>query len=454
MLLPGTPEYDADQIAYWSVQQTELHPRCRFLPQTALDVRDALHLAETFNISVALVSGGHSSNQGASNIASGITIDLALLSSVEIAEDNQSVWIGPGARWSDVYASLEPYNLTVAGGRVGHVGVGGYVLGGGFSWHANREGWSCDSVLEFSVVTPDLEILQASAYSHADLFWALKGSLGAFGVVTDIKMKTIPNFGFYGGAISYDEDALLALYAALKEMPKNTEIDPDTSGYLSFAYSAKTAGWVHNAYLINTANSSTSPAIGNFLMIPNKGHNLRHMTPKESADEIAASNPLSFRRSKFTLTILPTTEAMQLVHDFVKGFAGDMQLSDDELLGVTYQPLTVPHLHQQDNIFSNVLTADYGPLMLISVELWWKDDDKDAYYEKEFRGLYEDGLAFGLGWMLVLHAWAYPNYAASWQEPLSRWRLGNESWTRLQEVTERYDPQEVWRRLVPGIWHI
>lgn len=335
-------------------------------------------MAKTFNASIAVVSGGHSSNQGASNIDSGITIDLGLVSGVEILEDSESVWIGPGSQWSEVYAALEPHGVTVAGGRVGHVGVGGYVLGGGYSWHANLEGWSCDSVLEFEVVAPDLEILHASASSHADLFWALKGSLGAFGIVTGIKMKTMRDAGFYGGAIDYDEDALLAVFAGLKEMSNNAETEPNTSGYLSFAYIAKTAEWVYNTYLINTANTSSSRAIGNFLMIPNEGHTLKHMTPKESADEIAASNPLGFRRSKFTLTILPTMEALRIVHGFAKESASDMQLSDDELLGVTYQPLTVPHLRKQNNIFSNYLTANNGPLMLVSIELRWKDASKDA----------------------------------------------------------------------------
>lgn len=207
-------------------------------------------MAKNLNTSIAVASGGHSSNQGASNIDSGITIDLAPLFGVEVAEDGNSVWIGPGAKWSDIYAVLGPHGLTVAGGRVGHVGVGGYVLGGGFSWHTNRAGWSCDSVLDFEVVTPALEILRVNSISHTDLFWALKGSLGAFGVVTAVRMKTIPSLGFYGGAISYNEDALIALFAALKDMANHAETELDTTGYLSYAYIGQTAEWVYNAYVI------------------------------------------------------------------------------------------------------------------------------------------------------------------------------------------------------------
>lgn len=406
------------------------------------------------NASIAVVSGGHSSNEGASNIDDGLTIDLAVFSNVTLSEDREWVWIGSAARWTDVYAELQTHGLTVAGGRVGHVGAGGYVLGGGFSWHANQHGWSCDSVTDFEVVTPALEILWVNATSHAELFWALKGSLGAFGIVTGMRMKTIPDLGFYGGGVAYEEDALAAVLAALKIMANDAETDLATAGYLSFGFLAKYQEWSRVAYLINTANSSTSPSMDNFLMIPQIHQNLRYMTPKESADEIAASNPLGFRRSKFTFTILPTMEAMKGIYGHVKAFARDMQFEDDELLGVTYQPLTVPHLQKQDNIFAGMLTADYGPLLLVSVDLWWKDASKDAFYEKEFRGLCEDGFMYGLGWMRVLHAWFYPNYAASWQQPLEAWRLGRETFDRMTAIREKYDSGDVWRGLVPGIWHI
>lgn len=453
VFLPGSSDYEHDQLEYWTLQQTQLRPSCRLLPETVVHVRYFLDVAIQFNTTLALVSGGHSSNVGASNIQDGITIDLAALSDIELAQDTQSVWLRPGAKWSDVYATLESEGLTVAGGRVGHVGVGGYVLGGGFSWFANQEGWTCDSVIEFEVLTPDLEILYVSSESYADLFWALKGSLGAFGIVTRLRMKTFPNTGFYGGAISFDEDAIPSIFAALKESANNAETELATAGYLSFGYAAALGEWIYNAYLINTANTSNSAAIGDFLMVPNKGHTLRHMTPRESANEIAQSNPLGFRRSKFTLTMLPTMEAMQAVNSLTRDFALDMQLKDEEFFGVTHQPLTVPHLRKQSNIFQ-ILTADYGPLLLVSVELWWKDSSKDERYEREMRGLYEDGLGFGLGWMRVLHMWMYPNYAASWQDALSKGRLGEETMQRLQRVREKYDPDNVWKRLVPGIWHV
>lgn len=408
---------------------------------------------KTSNSSIAIVSGGHSSNKGASNIDDGLTIDLSLLNEVTLADTKEAVHLGPGAIWSDVYQELETYSLTVAGGRVGHVGVGGYVLGGGFSWYANQVGWTCDAVLEFQVVTPDGVILTVNEHHHGDLLWALKGSLGAFGIVTRIKMETIKTSGFYGGVVSYDEEALPAVFAALQELMRNSEMNPSTTGYLSLGYNASSQDWVYNAYLINTALDTHSPTIGNFLRIPNRGHNIRRMSPRESADEMAESNPLRLRRAKLTLTVLPTFEVMQGILQLVQESTESFRAGEDAFLGVTYQPLTVQHLDQHDNVFNESLTTAYGPLLLISVEMWWKDPSRDKYLEEDLWDLW-DVMEWGFAMGRALHTWVYPNYAAAWQEPFVEWRVGNQTLERLKSVSEKYDPEEVWEKLVPGIWHV
>lgn len=156
-------EYARRQATYWSQQQSELTPSCRFYPQGARDIQEALaDILIPLKVNIAIESGGHSSVAGASNVHLGVTIDLSALSKVKIAEDGKSVYVGPGARWRDVYTKLEARNMTTSGGRVADVGVGGYVLGGGFSWFANQHGWTCDSVLQFEVVTPQAEILRVS----------------------------------------------------------------------------------------------------------------------------------------------------------------------------------------------------------------------------------------------------------------------------------------------------
>lgn len=117
--------------------------------------------------------------------------------------------VQPGGRWSDVYEALAPHGVTVTGGRAGSVGVGGFVTGGGNSFHAASHGFACDNVARFEVVLANGTVVTAAADSHADLFRALKGSSGNLGLVTRFDMHAIafpaaPSTDIWGGILSYD----------------------------------------------------------------------------------------------------------------------------------------------------------------------------------------------------------------------------------------------------------
>lgn len=99
----------------------------------------------------AVKSGGHAAFSGASNINGGLTIDLINLNQVTLSADHTQASIGPGNRWFDVYSALEPKGLTVIGGRVADIGVGGLTLGGGMSFFSARYGWACDNVNTYEV---------------------------------------------------------------------------------------------------------------------------------------------------------------------------------------------------------------------------------------------------------------------------------------------------------------
>lgn len=449
MLLPEDSRYKHAQSSYWAAQQAELLPACRYLPEDAEDVQKIVRHFTAHNITFAIASGGHSSVIGASNINAGVAVDLSSLSSIELLEGKRAVWLGVGAHWVDVYTALEAHGLVVSGGRVANVGVGGYVLGGGFSWLANEYGWTCDSVLGFEIITPDGQLLQASATEHQDLFWALKGSLGAFGVVTRIMVPTIANTAVYGGALSYKQDQMPAVFSALETLSHHAADDLRTQGYVSFAWIEKYQSFGSTVYLVNTDGTGPTAALSAFQDIPHIGSSLRKMTLRESAEEIGESNPSSLRRSKFTLTTKSDATSIQLMHQLCREAIEAIRFGGDGVMGVTFQPLTVPHLRAQSNIF-NILPDD-GPLLLVSVELWWSDAGDDSYYEGQSRDLYAV-LTTAMKNTDSLHSFIYPNYAARWQNPFDV--LDAEAVERLAGVKERYDPEGLWRRLVPGIWHI
>ena len=120
----------ASENNYWSDQQKETIPACRVQPHSAKDAAITLLLVQYLNCQFAVKSGGHAAFKGASNIDSGITIDLKKLNQVNVSEDRTLTKVGAGNQWYDVYSKLDPQGLSVVGGRVAAIGVGGLTLGG------------------------------------------------------------------------------------------------------------------------------------------------------------------------------------------------------------------------------------------------------------------------------------------------------------------------------------
>ena len=129
----GSSAYDQEQSRYWSNQQLETKPFCRVSPRNARDVAATLLVTSFFQCQFAVKSGGHAAFAGASNIQSGVTIDLVNLDQVKVSKDSTLTRVGAGNRWLDVYSKLDQQGLSVVGGRVADIGVGGLTLGGGYS---------------------------------------------------------------------------------------------------------------------------------------------------------------------------------------------------------------------------------------------------------------------------------------------------------------------------------
>jgi FAD/FMN-containing dehydrogenase len=114
-------------------QTAWLSPNCASFPQSKEDVSVIIKTVQFFGTRFAVRSGGHSPNPGFSSLAGpGLLIDLQRLNRISLSQDRQTVALEPGARWGAVYSTLDPYNVSVIGARIPHVGVGGTFLGGRF----------------------------------------------------------------------------------------------------------------------------------------------------------------------------------------------------------------------------------------------------------------------------------------------------------------------------------
>lgn len=148
---PGSPDYGFEESRYWSQQQALTEPACRFSPVSAEEVSLAVLVLRVTQCKFAVKSGGHAAFSGASNIEGGATIDLINLNEIAVSPDRTQTSVGAGNVWYDVYTHLQPMGLTVIGGRVSAIGVGGLTLGGGISFFSSRYGWACDNVNAFEV---------------------------------------------------------------------------------------------------------------------------------------------------------------------------------------------------------------------------------------------------------------------------------------------------------------
>lgn len=136
--------------------------------------------------------------------------------------------IGPGNRWGQVYDRLDPLNITVLGGRVADVGVGGLLLSGGISFFQPQMGFDCDSVRNYQVVDANGRILEVSQDTFPDLYWALRGGGSNFGIVTRFDMDTVKHGKFWGGAISYNISQLDVLVPAFAKLAEGKDLKATT----------------------------------------------------------------------------------------------------------------------------------------------------------------------------------------------------------------------------------
>jgi FAD/FMN-containing dehydrogenase len=197
VLRPGDDGYDDAARVFFANGRPALVVRPRDADEVAAAVLHAVR--EVLPVSVR--SGGHSGLGHGTNTG-GMVIDLRHLDSVEV-QDGGRVRVGGGARWGDVAAALAPYGLGLSSGDTKDVGVGGLTLGGGIGWMVRKHGLTVDHVVGARVVTADGRLVTASADENPDLFWALRGGGGNFGVVVDFDFVAQPVTTVHYGTVAY-----------------------------------------------------------------------------------------------------------------------------------------------------------------------------------------------------------------------------------------------------------
>lgn len=224
-----TPQDDGYHAArrVWNAD-IDRHPAVIARCASAQDVAAAVTFAVGQGLKIAVRGGGHSMS-GSSVVDNGMMIDLSRLNEVVVDPDNRSARVGGGALLADLDAATQEYGLAVPAGVISHTGVGGLTLGGGMGWLTRRAGLTIDNLMSADVVTADGEIRRTSPQEHPDLFWAIRGGGGNFGVVTQFEFQLIEvgpmvQMGLLFWSLEQGRDVLRLAREVLADLPPEFNI--------------------------------------------------------------------------------------------------------------------------------------------------------------------------------------------------------------------------------------
>lgn len=223
VVTPADPAWDEARQA-WNLA-VDQRPAAVARPRDAADVQAIVDFAREYGLRVAAQGTGHNAHGLEGELAESILVKTDLMRGVEIDPQARVARVEAGALWMDVTAPAAEHGLAALAGSSPDVGVVGYTLGGGLSWLSRRYGLATNTVLAIELVTADGEHVRADHDNHPDLFWALRGGGGSFGVVTAVELELFEVERVFAGAMFWPQERAREVLQAWREW---TEFDlPD-----------------------------------------------------------------------------------------------------------------------------------------------------------------------------------------------------------------------------------
>jgi FAD/FMN-containing dehydrogenase len=200
LIQPGDAAYDAARTVFWG--NVDARPALIVQAVDEIDVMAAVDYARETGTPLAVRSGGHSF-AGFGMVDDGIVVDLSGMKALRIDPVRRTARVQPGLTWGEYADAAQVYGLATTSGDVHSVGVGGLTVGGGIGWMVRKYGLTIDHLRSVEIVTADGRLLRASATEHPDLFWAVRGGGGNFGIITSLEFELKPAGTILGGGVFY-----------------------------------------------------------------------------------------------------------------------------------------------------------------------------------------------------------------------------------------------------------
>jgi FAD/FMN-containing dehydrogenase len=437
---PDHPEYPAARVV-WNAM-VDKHPGLILRCTSTADVVAAVTVARDHGLHPSVRCGGHNV-AGKALSDGGLTIDLSGLREVTVDPDRHLARVGGGCRLGDVDAATGRHAMIVPAGIMSETGVAGLALGGGIGWFSRKHGLTCDQFAELEVVLASGEVVTASPTENQDLFWALRGGGGNFGIVTRFTFNTF-DFGpmmRIGVSLYHPDQAAQALreyaaiyptlgrnagfHAALKhDMPALPFVPPELVGARMLMLISM---WLDDAEdpagkeLIDRLITVGEPAVSASTVLP-FGAGVQHLIDEEFCDGHR------YYTKEAHLAGLPD-EAIDILVDFFR----DMPMGGEvEILGLGG---AIDDVAEEDSAFSN---RQY--LMWLNFAMAWDDADLDADYIARIRACAAE-----------LKPWTgtgvYVNMLNADEDKPDRVveAYGADKYARLSTVKAHYDPDNFFR---------
>lgn len=406
------------------------------------EVSSALSYAHLQHWEVAVRGGAHSMS-GASSVDGGLVIDLSPMRQVSVNPEARRARAGGGALLADLDAACQEHGLAVPAGMISHTGVGGLTLGGGMGWLTRRAGLTIDNLLSAEVVLANGDILRASTDEHPDLFWALRGGGGNFGVVTEFEFALhqvgpMVDFGLFFWPLEQGAEMLRWAREIIPTLPRDLTV-------VLGAINAPPAPFVPEPYHFQP---------GYVLLLAGFGGTEQHAV---TAQQVRTSLPPLFEM----LAPMPYTALQQL---FDEGNAWGMfnyekstylpDLTDEVIATITHHlplknsPLTASLIYRLDGAYSDAAESDtaFGggrtPRYSIFISAVTPEQEllpAERAWAREFWDALQPA-AQGTG--------SYVNAMTDYDDARLRASYGDEKLARLATAKAQYDPANVFRRNV------
>lgn len=429
VIVPGDPAYDKARTVFYG--GIDRRPAAIVRVADAGDVSRLVSLARESGLVLAVRSGGHSA-AGHSSTDGGVVLDLSSLKALDIDARNRTAWAETGLTAGEYTHAANTYGLATGFGDTGTVGIGGLTLGGGVGYLVRKYGLTIDDLLAAEIVTADGQLRHVDAETHPDLFWAVRGGGGNFGVVTRFQFRLHEVATIFGGML-----VLPASPTTIAAFITEAEAAPDELSTIANVMTAPPMPFlpaeVHGkpvimAMLVYTgAVEAGEGAVAPFRALATPFVDMLHPMsyPEIYQEEQGEYHPVAAGRTMFVDSI--DLSVAETILDYLTASTGSMAVAQLRVLGGA-----MAHVPADATAFAHRAAR----IMVNVAALYEKPDEKPVHeaWVTDFAAALHQG-----------DKGVYVNFLGDEGQERVRKAYPGETWKRLTSIKARYDPTNLFR---------